>query len=96
MFNRNMMNPGGGQDCWKEMTFGYKFYFFSSLLMLLVTAMFGSYIFIDHPSISILQLQIWRIFFAFYGQTNPFFGVLSILIAFLWMSRLLPHEVMLT
>ena len=48
MFDNDTINPRG-QDCWKQMTFGYKFYFVSSLAMIIISS-----IFVDHPALSII------------------------------------------
>ena len=83
---------GMNENCWASVTFAYKFYFISSLITLVFFLITSSYIFVDMPALTVFQLQLWRIFFAFYGQVS-FMGIISILFAFLWMSRLIPATV---
>lgn len=55
MFGRNMMAGNNGEDCWKSVTFSFKFYFISSFVMLLIALPFAINPFIDHPSLTVFR-----------------------------------------
>ena len=86
---------GGGQnesfeDCWAHRSFSYKFYFLSTLAIFLISFITPLCFFlVDIPLLTIGSLNLWRIFFCFWGNIPSLFAIINILFAFLWMISIL-------
>ena len=77
---------------WADLTFGYKYFFVTSFLLMILTLL-KIYVLFDNPEWTIYNKELWRPFFSFYAHIDPLLGSISILFAFFWFIRLFPFIV---
>ena len=83
----NFEDPG---SCWGAMSFTFKFYFISTLAIILTSMIIPlCVLFLDVPLLTIFSLQIWRPLFSFWGNLNSAMAIINVLFAFLWMMGIM-------
>jgi hypothetical protein len=84
-------NNNKAEKYWKQSSFSFKFYFLSSALIVLIAMIvpaIGEF-FIDRPVYTIWYFQIWRLVLSMYGQIPGFISILTIVISFVWIYRMM-------
>ena len=88
-----IIQNGRSGFCPQKPTFGLKLCFWLSVLALIPLFFVDVDFYMDHIEYTIYEYQLWRPFVAFFGQINPYFGILSIIIEFWWLRHRFPDSV---
>lgn len=80
---------GDPQGMWNSAGYTYKFYAISSLIIFMLSLIFGNVgiFFFDSLQWTFYKFQLWKLLVSFYFQIPSFLSILSVLFSFLWIRK---------